>query len=433
MQPEVSELGRIVSVNGSGATARLTEREHTGQASDTSLTVGHLVGVLSNGSLIVGTVVHMSRASPEASDSAVQKFLQADIDFMGEIRQYGSAEAYFQRGISNYPLIGSCVTRLRGEDVSVVHRIAGAETIDIGRLRLDGSIHALVNFEELLRKHFAVLGTTGVGKSTVVALLMQEILRKKADLTVAVLGTTGVGKSTVVALLMQEILRKKADLRIFLIDPHNEYGECFGEMAHVISPKNLTLPFWLFNFEETVDVIFRGRPGVEEETELLQELIPIAKARFAGEAAGKKGSLRRLGTGFTADTPVPYRISDLVGLINDEIGKLENRSVRIKYFRLIGRIETLGNDSRYRFMFDNLYVQDIMAAVLADLFRLPAGGKPITVMHLAGFPGEVLDAVVSVLCRMAFEFGVWSDGAAPILVACEEAHRYATADASIGF
>ena len=403
MQPEVSELGRIVSVNGSGATARLTEREHTGQASDTSLTVGHLVGVLSNGSLIVGTVVHMSRASPEASDSAVQKFLQADIDFMGEIRQYGSAEAYFQRGISNYPLIGSCVTRLRGEDVSVVHRIAGAETIDIGRLRLDGSIHALVNFEELLRKHFAVLGTTGVGKSTVVALLMQEILRKKAD------------------------------LRIFLIDPHNEYGECFGEMAHVISPKNLTLPFWLFNFEETVDVIFRGRPGVEEETELLQELIPIAKARFAGEAAGKKGSLRRLGTGFTADTPVPYRISDLVGLINDEIGKLENRSVRIKYFRLIGRIETLGNDSRYRFMFDNLYVQDIMAAVLADLFRLPAGGKPITVMHLAGFPGEVLDAVVSVLCRMAFEFGVWSDGAAPILVACEEAHRYATADASIGF
>jgi DNA helicase HerA-like ATPase len=34
---------------------------------------------------------------------------------------------------------------------------------------------------------------------------------------------------------------------------------------------------------------------------------------------------------------------------------------------------------------------------------------------------------------MAFEFGVWSDGAAPLLVACEEAHRYAPADKKQGF
>jgi DNA helicase HerA-like ATPase len=34
---------------------------------------------------------------------------------------------------------------------------------------------------------------------------------------------------------------------------------------------------------------------------------------------------------------------------------------------------------------------------------------------------------------MAFEFGQWSDGAAPILVACEEAHRYAPADRGLGF
>src|SRR5690606_20742244 len=70
---------------------------------------------------------------------------------------------------------------------------------------------------------------------------------------------------------------------------------------------------------------------------------------------------------------------------------------------------------------------------LGDLFRLPTAGKPITVMQLAGFPAEVLDSVVSVVCRMAFEFGMWSDGAAPILVACEEAHRYAPADRNLGF
>jgi len=54
-------------------------------------------------------------------------------------------------------------------------------------------------------------------------------------------------------------------------------------------------------------------------------------------------------------------------------------------------------------------------------------------MQLAGFPAEVVDSVVSVLCRLAFDFGVWSDGAAPQLLVCEEAHRYAPADRTIGF
>jgi len=41
--------------------------------------------------------------------------------------------------------------------------------------------------------------------------------------------------------------------------------------------------------------------------------------------------------------------------------------------------------------------------------------------------------VVSVICRMAFDFGLWSDGAAPLLFVCEEAHRYVSADRTIGF
>jgi hypothetical protein len=34
---------------------------------------------------------------------------------------------------------------------------------------------------------------------------------------------------------------------------------------------------------------------------------------------------------------------------------------------------------------------------------------------------------------MAFDFGVWSEGAAPLLFVCEEAHRYAPADFKLGF
>jgi hypothetical protein len=85
-------------------------------------------------------------------------------------------------------------------------------------------------------------------------------------------------------------------------------------------------------------------------------------------------------------------------------------------------------------MFENANVGgDTMSAILKGLFRLPTDGKPMTIMQLAGFPTEVVDAVVSVLGRMAFDFGLWSDGKLPLLFVCEEAHRYASADANVGF
>jgi len=394
------DLGRIIGITGSGAIARLFKAEASDDES--RVTIGRLVGITAETSLIVGVVVRMSVSPPDAEDIESGS-LVTDIDFMGEIKNYGAPEASFQRGVSTYPTIGNHISRLLTDDIATIHHIGDGETIEVGRLRLDPTVPAYVNFEELLRKHFAVVGTTGVGKSTAVALILSEILAKKAN------------------------------LRVFLIDPHNEYGQCFGDLAHVVSPKNLMLPFWLFNFEEIVDVFFRGRPGVEEEMEILQEVIPLAKAQFAAGSRGDRVVLRRQGSGYTADTPVPYRISDLVKLIDERMGKLENRSIWTKYHRLIARIETLGHDSRYTFMFNNLFIEDLMVQVLGDLFRLPLAGKPITIMQLAGFPAEVLDSVVSVMCRMAFEFGVWSDGAAPLLVACEEAHRYAPADKKLGF
>jgi hypothetical protein len=131
---------------------------------------------------------------------------------------------------------------------------------------------------------------------------------------------------------------------------------------------------------------------------------------------------------------VPYRLVDLISLIDERMGKLENRSSRIIYHKLISRIETVRNDPRYAFMFDNANVGgDTMAEVLSQLFRMPANGKPMTIMQLAGFPSEVIDAVMSVLCRMAFDFGLWSDGAVPLLFVCEEAHRYASVDRNFGF
>ena len=77
--------------------------------------------------------------------------------------------------------------------------------------------------------------------------------------------------------------------------------------------------------------------------------------------------------GYTVDTPVPYRLVDLISLVDERMGKLENRSSRIIYHKLISRIETVRNDPRYAFMFDNANVGgDTMAEVISHLFRLPA-------------------------------------------------------------
>jgi hypothetical protein len=218
-----------------------------------------------------------------------------------------------------------------------------------------------------------------------------------------------------VVVILREILAAKPNQRIFLIDPHNEYGRSFRDCAVVLNPKNLTLPFWLFNFEETVDVFFRGRPGLEEEVEVLAQVIPLAKSLFASTRGGEGQTLRKIdpsGTSFTSTRPCPTACPTWSALIDERMGKLENRSTTAKYSRLISRIESARKDPRYAFMFDNANVGgDTMVDVLGQLFRLPPNGKPMTVMQLAGFPAEVVDSVVSVLGRMAFDFGLWSDGA----------------------
>ncbi len=372
-------------------------------APDIRATVGRFVSIRCASSVIVAMITEVSCEDLPTSDNYIAS---ASVDLLGEILKTQDRQK-FQRGVTNYPTIGDAVDLINSQELRTIYAPSGLDQIDIGTLQQDPSVIAYVNIEEMLSKHFAVLGSTGVGKSTGVSLLLNEILKSRPT------------------------------LRIFLLDVHNEYGRCFGDRALVLNPRNLKLPFWLFNFEEIVDVLFAGRPGVPDELDILAEVIPIAKAIYTQYQNADRAGLKRADAkagGFTLDTPVPYRLVDLISLIDERMGKLENRSSRIMYHKLISRIETVRNDPRYAFMFDNANVGgDTMAEVISHLFRLPSHGRPMTVMQLAGFPAEVIDSVVSVLCRMAFDFGLWSDGVSPLLFVCEEAHRYASADRNVGF
>jgi DNA helicase HerA-like ATPase len=397
----VAALGCVLSVSGSQAQVRLAVG-----SSDERATVGKFLGIHAGVAFVVGVITKIA-VDPARGDARAAEFATAQVDLLGEIKNNDRGNTFFQRGVTEYPMIDDAAEMVTPDQLRLIFDMSGPGTIDIGTLQQDQSIPAYINVDEMVRKHFAVFGTTGVGKSSGVALLVRQILDARPE------------------------------LRVFLIDPHNEYGNCFDDRAQALSPKNLKLPFWLFNFEEIVDVFFRGRPGAEDEVEILSELMPIAKVMFAPNNGSAPRRIVRndpKSSGLTIDTPVPYRLEDLIRLIDERMGKLENRAAWAKYHRLITRIETARNDPRYGFMFDNANVGgDTMVETLSTLFRLPPNGMPMTIMQLAGFPAEVVDSVVSVLLRMAFEFGLWSDGAFPLLVVCEEAHRYAPADRSIGF
>ena len=393
----------MLAVSGAQVTVGLST---TAAAAGSRATVGKFLGVISGASVIVGMITDISERPLRDQDPNCRT--TAQIDLVGEIKATAAGSAFFQRGITEYPMIGEPAMLMSDRELRLIYNGTNAGTTDVGVLQQDQAIPAHVDVDQLVSKHFAVLGTTGVGKSNGVAILLQHILKERPD------------------------------LRIFLIDPHNEYARCFGDKAQVLTPRNLRLPFWLFNFEETVDAFFGGRPGVEEEVEILSEAIPQAKAAYlqlksaSDRALVKKKDPRS--SGYGVDTPVPYRIEDLITVIDERMGKLENRSSRTTYNKLLQRIQTFRNHPRYGFMFENATVGgDTMAEVVSHLFRMPTNGMPMTIMQLAGFPAEVVDSVVSVLSRMAFDFGLWSDGASPLLFVCEEAHRYAPADKNVGF
>jgi DNA helicase HerA-like ATPase len=396
-------LGRVIAVSGSQASVGFLSAAKR-SSHELRATVGKFVGIASGESLLIGV---MTEVSIDISTAAREQgyFAAGKLDLLGEIKEDEAGRPGFLRGMREYPAVGDLSGLLTRQALQLVYGASGGDMIEIGDLNQDSTVGAHINIHETLTKHFAVLGTTGVGKSTGVALILQQMLAARPD------------------------------LRIFLLDAHNEYAQCFGDVASIVNPNNMKLPFWLFNFEELADVIFAGRPTDADELEILAEVLPVAKSNYSRlRSTQDRFAAKRAGSGYAVDTPVPYILQDLVALIDERMGKLENRSSRIKYSKLISRIEIVRNDPRYAFMFANANVGgDTMGEVIGQLFRLPANGKPMTIMQLAGFPAEVVDAVVSVLGRLAFEFGLWSDGAVPLLFVCEEAHRYAAADRGVGF
>lgn len=393
-------LGRVVSCTGSRAT--LSSVAADGKTDLTELwSVGRLITIAVGQNRVIALTYAMNTQHHQWRENENNNF-NVEAEILGEIQRQPDGSETFTTGISQYPHLGAIVHRIRSADLIRIYDSGQDSTCIVGRLSQDEAIDAAIHIPSMLSKHFAVVGSTGVGKSSAVSLLLQKAI--EAD----------------------------PKLRVLILDPHNEFAAAFPKHSVVIDTDTLDLPFWLMRLEEFAEVLFRGRKPIPEELDVLRDIIPDAKRAFRGS---ESAPMRRPSdkSSITADTPVPYRIADLLALIDERIGRLEGRSDKPFLRSLKMRIISAINDPRYHFMFSNSTISDTIMETIAHIFRIPGNGKPISTFQLAGIPSEVINSVVSVLCRMAFELALWSNGAIHMLVVCEEAHRYVPADQELGF
>ncbi|MEO6360714.1 MAG: DUF87 domain-containing protein [Sphingomicrobium sp.] len=387
----LAPVGHVLDIAGSGSQVELDGATLAAFSAhpDPSVAMSGQVG--SQVKMVVGN--NWLIANVRTMKAAEGGKILAQIDFLGEgTRDAMGKMSNFRRGVTRYPIPGSEVLAVSTEDLRSVFAASDEAHVEIGTVYPTDDIRGTLYVDPMLSKHFAILGSTGTGKSTSVALILHRISQ---------LSPEG---------------------HIVMIDPHGEYSAAFKSCGELFNADNLQLPYWLLNFEEHCEVLLTT-DGAERQRDgdILAKC--ILAARTKGKAAETLGKV-------TVDSPIPYLLSDLNTILVNEMGKLDRAGDTLPYQRLKGKLDELKADPRYSFMFSGMLVSDSMGSFISKLFRLPANGRPISIVDVSGVPSEVTSVVVSVLARMVFDYAIWSrtEAQRPLLLVCEEAHRYVPKD-----
>ena len=389
------EIGRVVDVSGGtariildGPTVRRLHDVDLGDGLALAGEVGSQVKMRSGGLWLVANVRSLKLEAPDSD------LIIAEIDFLGEGRDCPTTGRMldFRRGVTRYPMPGCRVYPAIHADMLQIFAAEDRPHIEIGTVYPTADVRGALYIDSLLGRHFALVGSTGTGKSTSLALILHRICE---------MAPHG---------------------HIVMIDPHGEYPAAFKGDGELFDVDNLALPYWLMNFEEHAEVLVTSE-GAERQ----RDMDVLAKCLLAARQKSRAAEgLSKL----TVDSPIPYLLSDLLNFIVQEMGKLDRAGDTGPYMRLKTKIEEIRSDPRYSFMFSGMLVADTMAGTLARLFRLPTNGKPISIIDVSGVPSEITSVVVALLSRLVFDYAIWSrsETPRPILLVCEEAHRYIPSD-----
>ncbi len=440
MKTQPTYLGSIRRVTGSLVYAELS----SDLPSANPIVEGHLYRLGQIGSFVriplgflnlYGIVSLVGAAeSPGAAGQVVgQRWIE--IQLVGEAYQ-GMA---FQRGVSAYPTLDDEVHLLTETDLALIYGQAGAAPVQIGTHAASESLSATVDVERVVTRHAAVVGSTGSGKSNTVAAVLKAL-------------TSGEYPSA----------------KLFIVDPHGEYGQAFSGIAKVLrigdAASPLVLPYWVMSFDELAWFFVDRRTGTEspQDAAFRDRVYEMKKAAVGTLKAGTVPQSE-----ITADSPIPFDIRDLwyefdtreratfktnACIPGDEelITSGDAKTLTPAKFKPIAlgggspfknkgaigigpqmsRMASRLRDRRFEFVcnpgkFDGVTndLDDLVASWLNH-------ERPITVLDLGGVPFEVVDLIVGIVGRILFEMSFWGRSVpgigrqAPVLLVLEEAHSY---------
>jgi len=383
-------IGVVLEISGSGSQIALDLQRLNECMDDADPSIALAGQVGSQIKIRVGDAWLLANVRDQRKDRRAEGGIIAHIDFLGE----GAEEKLtgpihgFKRGVTRYPIPGAMCYPATTKDLEQIYASDGRASITIGKVFPTRDIRAGLYVDAMLGKHFALLGSTGTGKSTSAALILHRIC---------------------------EAAPKG---HIVMIDPHGEYSAAFRQIGQILDVSNLQMPYWLMNFEEHCEVLLSGSGNDRQvDADILAKC--LLGARQKNRLAQTMGKI-------TVDSPIPYLLSDFSNILQDEMGKLDKATSSAPFMRIKGKLDELKADPRYQFMFSGMLVGDTMVDFIGKIFRMPGNGKPISIIDVSGVPSDVTSTVVAVLIRLVFDFAIWGreEKTRPILLVCEEAHRY---------
>lgn len=379
-------IGRVVGTDGTKAFCLIDNlrlaRSRSDSAENDNTSIGAIVHIAVEGATVYCGLVELARDGEDDTHSI------AELEYIGEgVAGADGSLAGFRRGVSAFPQPGDVVRFATEVELAAIFAPPDAPHVQLGTVYPTRAVRAPILFDQLLSRHFAIVGSSGAGKSTTVSLLLDRIV-----------GQAGHG-------------------HVVIFDPHGEYAHAFGDRAKVWDVANLQLPYWAMNLDEHCEAFIAAGADRTVDANIMAKVLLRARQRnIHAEAPGR----------ITADTPISYQFKDLTDALEDEAGRLEKLADASRYTHLRLTIQQFFHDRRYGFLFNPEHADVSLEKLLGQILRIPNDGKPISIVDLAGVPTEIVNVVVATLTRLILDYAIWSprETRAPILLVCEEAHRY---------
>lgn len=393
------------------------------------------------GSVSLVGIAELSGA-PEPAETVQRDERWLQIQLLGEIDR---ATGRFHRGVGSYPGLDDSVHFATAVHLTAIFPPPGKDYLRLGCLAAAEEVPVCLNAAKLVTRHAAIVGSTGSGKTSAVASLLQSFV-------------AGGWQAA----------------NIVVIDPHGEYAQALGDSASVRSvlgegESRLRVPYWALPALDILK-IFVGATGSATFSSKFTELVGQARKKFVDGCTW----LTLDPSAITADTPVPFDIRPVWHALD-----AENRETRANKTDPSTACRTNpGNAAELKSAVFQPYnaggaaphkgpLYDVYG-VTPDLLRLgllnpqlrffqePAGTvegpdplievlqewlgteKPVSVLDFSGVPAVAADHAIGVILNLLFEVCLRSEKggtgvgrASPVLIVLEEAHRYLGESASI--